>query len=150
MPLCTDLTGQLEGVDNLLFSLFDFFEGKSSLEPHLEIEADNFKDLFVSGLESNRLFVPVGFTFTLNDKLDFILFIADGLSEECGVFVAIFDVLREIEASFDFSGLVTDGINHLSALQHKPLLKQRSVGAFFNTLDALRVLLSQNKYSDTV
>ena len=116
----------------------------------MEIEAHYFEDLFVSGLESNRLFVSVRFTFALNDKLDFILFVIDGLSEECSIFVAIFDILRKIEASFDFSRLVTNRINHLAALQHEPLLKQRSIGAFFYSLNALRILLSQNKYSDAV
>jgi hypothetical protein len=36
----------------LLFSLFNFFHGISSFKSHLEVEADNLEDLFVSGLES--------------------------------------------------------------------------------------------------
>ena len=51
VPLGTDLTGKLEGIDDLLFSLLDFFQSMSPFQPHLKIEAHNFKNLFVSRLK---------------------------------------------------------------------------------------------------
>ena len=51
VPLGTDLTGKLEGVDDLLFSLLNFLQSMSPFQPHLKIEAHNFKNLFVSRLK---------------------------------------------------------------------------------------------------
>ena len=53
----------------------------------------------------------------------------------------ILHLLWLVETVLDLAGLVADGINHLPRLNHVPLVEQRAIGLFFDTLDALRVLV---------
>jgi hypothetical protein len=89
----------------------------------LEIETDNFEDLLISRLESHKLLISVLSRLTLNDEMDIILSALDRIGEELRVFVAVLNILRHIEACFNLSHLVANGIDHLSTLKHKSLME---------------------------
>jgi len=70
-----------------------------------------------------------------------IFFVVDRVSQKLLVFMPIFHLLWLVETVLDLAWLVADGINHLPRLNHVPLVEQRAIGLFFDTLDALRVLV---------
>ena len=82
MSLSANLTCELQGVDNLLFSFLDFSEGIPSLKPHLKIEAYDLKNLFVSTVEAHILFVTIKFGFALDDYLNVLIFVHDWEAQE--------------------------------------------------------------------
>tara|TARA_B110000285_G_C15075620_1_gene590544 strand:+ start:723 stop:1004 length:282 start_codon:yes stop_codon:yes gene_type:complete len=92
-------------------------------------------------LESHRLLASILFGLTLNDQLNIIFFVVDRVSQKLLVFMPILHLLWLVETVLDLAGLVADGINHLPRLNHVPLVEQRAIGLFFDTLDALRVLV---------
>ena len=76
MSLRAYLTGELEGVDDLLLPPLDFFQSIPSLKSHLEIEADDLEDLLISRLEAKVLFVSIELGFALDYELD-VFFLID-------------------------------------------------------------------------
>jgi hypothetical protein len=48
MALGANFGGELQGIYNLLLTLFDLSECISSLHSHLQIKADNFENLLIS------------------------------------------------------------------------------------------------------
>jgi len=148
MALSTDLTGQLEGVYHLLLPALDLLESIPALESHLEIEAYNLEDLFISRLEALELFVSVDLGFALDDQLDFFVLIVDRVGQELRIFVSVLNVLRHVKARLDLTGLICYGIDHLARLDHEPLVEQRAVRAFFNSLNTLGVLVRQHEDGD--
>lgn len=50
--------------------------------------------------------------------------------------MAVLDILWLIEAVLDFSRLIANGINHLAALNHVPLMEEGAIGLLLYSLNA--------------
>ena len=82
MPLRADLTRQLQGVHYLLLPLLDLLHGGPSLQPHLQVKADDLENLIVRRREARMLLVPRQLRLTLNDDLNFFFFAHDWIAHK--------------------------------------------------------------------
>jgi len=114
MALSTDLTGELESINDLLLPPSDLSESLSPLKPHLEVEANDLHDLLVSWLESNVFLVSILLCLALENDLDLIALIAYWEAKELRVFESVRNILRVAETRFNLTRGAADGVDHLA------------------------------------
>lgn len=124
VTLRADLAGEAERVDHLLLASSHLLQCMSALETHLQVEADDLKDLLVGRLEADKLLISVLSGLALDHQLDFFFLRQDRLNQVLRVLVAILDVIGRGHGRARFAARVRHAVNHSTRLKHELLMEQ--------------------------